>query len=432
MTVKRIWGFIGSRTFAVWVLFLIILILTFSAFLPNQFTLTDEELLRLQKERPFLWKLSTYLSTPSIVTSIPFVVIAFFLGLSTFLCTIKRLKTRKRDFSKRRAFHASLSGRGATLEKVLKVLVQRGWHSEIERSSETINVIRANKGAYGFWGSIIFHGGLIVIFITAIISSISRFNAEIIAPEDTEVSMREESNYLSIAGSRPPDINFTVRDIRLEAKEAVPTQLSALLIVGSQSFNIAVNRPATLWGYQFSPSRYGVSPRFVIRKKGVLLFDSYVNLRSLFVDDYFEVKEEGLRLLVRFFPDFYREKGKIGTRGFEEKNPVFFVRVYKEGLLLKDLFVRPGDSPMAGDYVISIPEYSHWISLIVSRDPGTFAFIIAFVISLAGLIIRFISNERVITVIHYADGRFDLRAWSRYYPAFLEKELLEIGDEVKE
>jgi len=429
---KRIWRFIGSRTFAVWVLFLIILILTFSAFLPNQFTLTDEELLRLQKERPILWKLSTYLSTPFIVTSIPFVGIAFFLGLSTFLCTIKRLKTRQKDFSKRRAFHASLSGRGATLEKVKKVLIQRGWHYEVERSSGTLNVLRAQKGAYGFWGSIVFHGGLIVIFITAIISSLSRFNAEIIAPENAEISMRDTSNYISMAGSRPPDITFTAKEIRLEAKETVPTQLSALLIVGSQSFNIAINKPATLWGYQFSPSRYGVSPRFVIKKDGVLIFDSYVNLRSLFVDDYFEVKEEGLRLLVRFFPDFYREKGKIGTKGFDEKNPVFFVKFYKDGLLLKDLFLRPGDSAEADNYVISIPEYSHWITLIVSRDLGTFAFIIAFVISLAGLIIRFISNERVITIIHYADGRFDLRAWSRYYPAFLEKELLEISDEIKE
>lgn len=430
MRLKRLWRFLSSRGFAIWILVIVISILILSAFLPNEFTLSEEELLRIQTERPFLWKLSLHLSTPAIVTSPLFVAVSFFLALSTILCTYKRLRNRHRDFSKTKAFHCRMVDSGGSRDKILKVLDSRGWRS-FERSSGNITLIKADKGRYGFWGSIIFHISLIALFITATISSVTRFNGEILVPEDTVISLSDKLNYISLTGSRPPDIDLSVTGIRLSASGTVPTQLMADFHAGSDSYEIAVNKPVTLSGYQIAPSRYGVSPRFVISKEGKVLFDAFVNLRSLFIEDYFEIKEEGLRFVVRFFPDFFKDKKGFGTRGLEEKNPVFYIKPFKDGRPSPAFFLKPGDDYRLDNYVIKIPEYSHWITLVISRDPGTFSFIISFAFAILGLFIRFLSNERVLTVLLFGDGGFELRGWSRYYPAFLEKEVNDIRDEIK-
>lgn len=431
MKLKRLWRYLSSRGFALWLLLIVIFTLILSAFLPNEFTLTEEELLRLQTERPFLWKVSRYLSTPAIVTSPLFVAVSFFLALSTILCTYKRLQSRQRDFSKTKAFHFKIVDDGGSRDKILKVLDSRGWSRSLERASDNITLIKADKGRYGFWGSIIFHISLIAVFITAIISSVTRFNGEILAPENTVISASDNQNYISLTGTRPPGLELSVTGIRLSTSGPVPTQLMADIHLGSDSYEIAVNKPVTLSGYQIAPSRYGVSPRFVILKEGREIFNFFINLRSLFMDDSFEIKEEGLRFVVRFFPDFYREGKTFGTRGLEEKNPVFYIRLFKEGSPAGSIFLKPGEDYSFGNYTVKIPEYSHWITLIISRDLGTFSFIISFIFAILGLFIRFMSNERVMTVLLSADGRFELRGWSRYYPAFLEKEMNDIRDEIK-
>lgn len=432
MKIKRLWRILSSRGFALWLLLIVVFILTFSAFLPNEFTLTEEELFKLKTEKPALWKLSRYLSTPRIVTSTLFVVVAFFLALSTLLCTYKRLRRMRRDFSKTKAFHWSILDSGGSKDKIIKVLDSRGWEIGLQKTSGNITLIKADKGRYGFWGSIIFHLSLIALFITAIISSITRFNGEIIAPENTVISTSDTSNYVFLIGGRPPDWNLFVSDISLTVAGATPTQLMADLHTVSGIYKIAVNKPVIVSGYQIAPSRYGVSPRFLIFKNGKTVFDSFVNLRSLFTEDYFEIKEEGLKIVVRFFPDFFREEKGFGTKGLEEKNPVFYIKLTMDGDYAGSFFLKPGDIYKVKDYTIQVPEYSHWITLVISRDPGTFSFILSFTLAILGLFIRFMSNERILTVILYNDGRFELRGWSRYYPAFLERELYNIRDEVKD
>lgn len=434
--IKKIWRFIGSRTFAVWMLCIVIVILTGSAFLPNKFTITEQEMERLIRERPFLWMLSENLSTPEIVTSPVFIAVSFFLGLSTLVCTIKRLRNISRhEFSKRRAFNFSIKDSARDLDTALNslmsVLQQKRWELKKERAGRGAMIIKAHKGRFGLWGSMIFHISLIALFLTAAISSASRFNGEIILTKGFDISASDVSSYSYISGRQIlPDFILNVDELYLQTKGKMITQLKGILKINSKRHEFAVNRPVSINGYQFSPSRYGVSPRFVIKNNEQIIFDSFVNLRSLFMDDYFEIKEEGLRLNVRFFPDFYKQDGRFSTKTFDEKNPVFLIKVFSNGNLQKDIFIRQAEEATVLSYNISIPEYTHWVAMEVSRDIGAIAFIVCFFIGLIGLCIRFLSNERVLTCILYPDGTFELRGWSRYYPAFLEKELLNITKEV--
>ncbi len=434
--ISKILSFIGSRTFAVWTLGFLIAILTASAFLPNRFTVTEEEALRLMQESPFLWKLSENFSTPEIVSSPLFIAISFFLGVSTFICTAKRFrKIKKRsDFSKRQAFSFSIKGLLKDLDTAMNsltnVLKQRRWILQKEKAGRGVYIIRSHKGGFGFWGSMIFHVSLIALFVTGVISAVSRFNSEIILTRGFDLSTADVSLYSYIDEDRmPPAFSVKIKDLSLETKGRGITQVSGSMLVDSKEYKFSVNNPVTVNGYQFSPSRYGVAPLFVIRENGQVIFDSIVNLRSLFIDDYFEIKD-GLRFVVRFYPDFFSDGKRLGTRTFEEKNPVFHIKVLRNGVQEADFFIKKGETYNFGEMSLSIPEYTSWVAMEFTRDVGVLFFIIFFFIGLLGLCVRFISNERVITVLLYPDGSFEIRGWSRYYPAFLEKEITTIRDEV--
>ncbi len=435
ISLKRLIRYIGSRSFAILTIFVIIVILVVSAFLPNKFTMTENEWERLRVDRPLVYYLASKFSTPEIVSHPLFIGVNLFLFISTSLCTLKRLRhSRRRDFSKRMAFHYSLKGVFQKPAKVFRSFIsyfkERGWSIKHEQSKRGIYLIRVHKGGYGFWGSIVFHVSLLILFITAIISAITRFNAEIILTQGIEISLTDSNIYLLKEGSfKVPDIGILIKSLKAEFSGMRPLQVYGEILLDRNNYRFEVNKPVNYMGLQFSPSRYGVAPRFVIEKNKKILLDSYINLRSLFMDDYFLFGD--LKIMVRFYPDFYEDNGRYMTKTYKENNPVFHIIIYREETKLKEVFLKKGEGFEISGYVIMIPEYTHWVTMVVSRDTGTPVFIIGFILSMIGLGVRFLSNERFITCLIKENGEFEMRGWSRYYPAFLEREMLNIKDEVE-
>jgi cytochrome c biogenesis protein len=74
------------------------------------------------------------------------------------------------------------------------------------------------------------------------------------------------------------------------------------------------------------------------------------------------------------------------------------------------------------------------VNLIVVRETGILFVIIGFVLGTTGLLVRFLSNERRTEVELAAapEGtRITISGFSRYYPAFLEKEVREMAQKLK-
>lgn len=409
--------------------------LLMSAFLPNQLILTDEEFTRL-RERPILFALSERFSTPRLVASPFFQIACLFLGVSTVLCTARRLRaaSRRRDFSKRRAFSASVTGEPGNRDArkgLLEFLEEKGWRHREEKGGRGVVLVHACKGEYGYWGSIMFHVALVLAFSGGVISSATRFNGELVAPVGVEMSTAPEAFVTRSGETRMPAYSLLVKEVSARFEGRKPVKLDGRLLLDGREFEFAVNKPFSHEGYQFSAARYGISPQFVLRKNGVTVFDSYVNLRSMFIDDYFDVPGEGIRINVRYFPDYFREGSRFGTRTMEEKNPVFYLRVSGAGAGAGRYFMSKGESVSFNGYELSIAECTHWAGIIASRDSGMAVFMASFVLMLAGLGIRFLSNERQVSGLFYPDGSFELRGWSRYYPAFLEREVESIRNEIR-
>lgn len=436
-SIKKIWKTLSSRSFALLLMVIMVFVLVASSFLPNRFTLTEEEFERLALEKPLIYKLSLRFSTPEIVSNPVFISTCFFLALSTGICTMRRFTRLKRqDFSKRRAFYSKSSGLlkqpETGMENLKRYLRQTGWDVMVEQAKKGIFLLRAHKGEKGYWGSIIFHVSLVIIFLTGVVSAMTRFNAEVILTQGIEIGLNDKDAYIAIEGRRTlPDLRMTVRTLNADFHGNVPTRLYGEVLIDGMTYKFGVNMPVNIKNLQITPSRYGIAPRFVIRRGKDVLLDSYVNLRSLFVDDYFEVKDEGLKIDVRFFPDFFSDGKRFGTKTMEEKNPVFFLKVYKNNMLVNRAFLKAGESVEFSGYRIEIPEYTHWVTMIISSDMGVPIFIAGFILAILGLLIRFLSNERAISCIIQENGEFELRGWSRYYPAFLERELNVMKREVE-
>lgn len=443
------WGMLNSRKFAVTVLAIMTGLLVVSTFFPSYFTLGETGWAELSERKPFLYWLSSHLATPFLVTSPLFILVSLFLFLSTLVCTVSRvnkwLKLKASEFSKDKAFSFSHEGHFdsemETLVHRIALILKRGrWDQGTESNGSTLTVT-GHKGMSGFWGSVIFHAGLLICFLAPPVSLLTTFRGELVIPVGVQVRLRD--GFASHAGKDPkalPDASVRVEDFRARYYEGrFKYDFGGNIIfrdgTREKTMAFAVNAPAFYEGYQFTLHEYGYSPHVVIRKAGKDFFDYYVNLRHPQEGDYFGLQEEGLRMLVMFFPDFVREGDTIGTKSQLPDNPMVMIKLVKgEGEVFRGLF-KPGEKQVVGEYEVSVPDFRHWVNLVVVQEAGIMVVIAGFALGLAGLLLRVLSNERSIefVLMQRPEGvLITVRGYSRYYPAFLEKEVRGMAETLKE
>lgn len=437
---KAIWRLLNSRKFAIYLLLVITLLLTVSAFFPNEFTLTAEELERFEEENPILYRLSFYLTTPGIVRNPIFIGINIFLFLSTLACTISRLlswyRRRAIEFEKDKAFSFSLtlqSQAEGLRERILKTLKERKWRIE----SHSDEIITAERGKeIGFWGSVVFHLGLVICFLSAPVTALTVFRGIITVPEDEIVDLDRELKVID--GTTPS----ALRGVSLEAISidgvfqndvGVEFQSKLRLFKGDSSNEIApaVNKPSKYKGIQIGINEFGYSTRIVIENGTEPVFDYFLNLKSLKKGNKFLIVSEGLTLWAVFFPDFVKEGSKMWSRSKADENPILFLRLLRgEEEVFKGL-LSPGDTAQAGVYKVSFPEYKNWGGFIFVKEAGLGVIWVGFLVGAIGLFVRFLSNERRVEAVFTKNG-LELKGYSRYYPAFLEREINEMAGGFKD
>ncbi len=441
------WKILNSRNFAIYLLIFLLTLLAASTYLPSEITLSRSEWLALGQTRPLLFWLAARFSTPALVKGPLFLLTAFFLFLSTLVCTadrvLKRIKYRTSEFVTERAFSFAVAenvpGDAVGVAGMLQRLLVREKWLVGAIGTEGRAVITAQKGKSGFWGSVVFHGGLLLCFLAGPVTALTGFRGEALLLEGYAAPLR--TSLASSTGKAPatlPDIRLRVHDLRgVYFKGKYKYDFGGVLALddgtGERETPFAVNEPVTWQGYQFSLNQYGYAPRLVVADDRGALFDQYLNVSAIPENDYFEVGE-GVRALVLFFPDFIREGGKIGTKTREPNNPVAMVKLYRgERELFKGLF-KPGESAVWEGKRISVPDYRHWVSLVVTRESGVWFVSIGLLLVTAGLLARFLSNERRLEfeLIPLDSGtRCTIRGYSRYYPAFLEREVGEMAAKLK-
>ncbi len=437
------WKTIISRQFAIIALSVLVAMLILSAFIPNHMTVPEQEWLALEQSSPVWFWIASRFSTPYLVSTPLFLLGSLLLFLSTLACTVDRVRTWNRsrtlEFSKDKVFSFQLvreshSGMDGLQGRVEELLSHGAWQASCLQQGETL-VISGQRGTSGFWGSIIFHVGLILCFLAGPVTALTSFKGSMVVTGDQMLPFRQAvSTEREKDAAALPDVRVMVHDIKGEYyKGNYKYAFGGVLTVEDGTATVelpfAVNEPALYRGYQLSLHEYGYAPHLVMETAGRPAFDFYLNLRHPDQGDYFDVGN-GLRAFVMFFPDFVREGRKIGSRSKDANNPVVMVKLLEgDREVFKALF-KPGEDAVWGDTRIRVPDYKQWVNLIVTREGGLYLLMVGFFAILAGLMLRFMSNERRIEfeLSPTASGTSLLvKGYSRYYPAFLEKEVSEMA-----
>lgn len=434
---KGLWKLLNSRKFAVYLLLAVLVVTVFSSFLPNTYTVTTEEWEEISRSKTFVFWLASNFSTPYVVKNPAFIAVVAFLFLSTVSCTVSRvrqwLRLRNIEFEKEKAFSFSVERESSRNPEELRgdflsMLGRKRWECD-EYEDEGSIVLEAQKGSgTGFWGSVVFHLGLVICFLAAPATALTLFRGELVLPEGETVWLKEGlASHEGHDVATLPDVAVTVTDLRGVFAEGVfEYYFGGTLRIGDREYPISVNEPVYYRGYQLSLHEYGYTPRLVIRENGTPVFDYLLNLRHSEKGDYFAFGQEGQRLFVILFPDFIREGNLLGSKSREPRNPWAVVRFYEGDVETAKGLIRLGGTEQVGPYTVEFPELRNWANFIVVKEWGVPVVWIGMLVGLPGLLVRFLSNERRLELrVMKAPGgsRVLLRGYSRYYPAFLEREV---------
>lgn len=448
--IRTIVIFLNSRTVAFWLLFLMAAALVLSTFLPSPTKMSGDQWLRLAEEGGLRYRIALHLATPFLVKSLPFVALSLLLFLSTLVCTWNRVllwrRTRESEFAPEKAFSFSLEQRldaplDAVRQRVGVSLAGRGWETVAEESDGSRLTLQRGV-ALGFWGSVVFHCGLLFCFVAPLVTALTGFSGELTLTEGVTMPLREAV----LAGpgeekGRLPDLPVRLENLKgVYAGGIYKLHFGGDLLLGpagrEERHPFSVNAAASHGDIQFSLQHFGFAPQVVVKREGAVVFDYFANLRHAEEGDWFPLEGEGdTRLFLLFLPDFVQEGRKIGTLSQEPVNPRLALKVVRDGAEVGRAIVAPGETARLGEYTVTFPELKRWAGLSVTRERGLGILIIGFVLVTTGLAARFFSNERRLTV-EYSEGEnggilVRLRGYSRYYPAFLEREVREIAEKME-
>lgn len=438
---KRFLNYISTRKFAVYLLVATTAVILLSNLLPNLSSMDARDVERLRNERPFIYGMSARWGVASITRSIYFQVIPLFLFASITACTIRRFRD---EMEKGKSIPQRLPAsypvvpapEGFRMEDAALLLEKKRW--KVLSPEGDSKLIYARKGDGGVWGSLVFHIGMDVVLIGILLSATTSSTGKLLLTEGFPVSVPAE-----IKGMK--DVrDFPLREIMLGSfgstfRDGFPVDYSGKLVgVGSggtaKKYEIGVNRYLDIDDYKLIFNKVSFAPRLVLKKKdGETVVDAVANLLISMpgIVDYVDIPEEGLRVKVEMFPDYYEENGAHKTRGSYPNNPVLFVEVERDGKVIGRGFLHKNKAVIFDSYSLEFIELKYWLELVVSKDMGVPVIMAGFLFMALGLLVRFVLNEKHLWIIikDTETGRVaELGGRARYFPAMFEEEMKKLGD----
>lgn len=321
----------------------------------------------------------------------------------------------------------------------LRVALRRGGYRVSEASEGGSTVVVGRRGDLGFWGSVVFHLGLVVALVAIVLTLAGEWRGELQLVEGGVVALDAPGavsvQRLGPLGRGPP--HLVARLGRVEARyqdDRFPVDyLAELAVLGESGAirggTVRVNQPLVADGQRFFLQRYGVAPVLEVRRGGETLLAAPVVLSVLEGrEDRFDVPGTRDRVAVRWFGDPVREPGGVRSRSDEPRHPALGLALEPggSGPAARPMLLPLGEETSLGPYRVAFRELRRWVSFGVDRDPGTPVLVVALVLATVGLALRFWDHEREIRVRVDPDAggaRVAAAARSRYFPALMAREL---------
>ena len=138
-------------------------------------------------------------------------------------------------------------------------------------------------------------------------------------------------------------------------------------------------------------------------RDGGVIFNSYINLsNNIKSEDVFYIKEAGLTLYTRFFPDVFREGTKAGSRSPMTRNPAFGIKVVKRNSPFTDAWkgiLKKGESARFDNMTLEFADLKPYVVIKVVKDPTYWGIFAGWILIILGLLIRYMPMVKQLQTI---------------------------------
>jgi cytochrome c biogenesis protein ResB len=418
--------------------------------LPDPRFIGDIEVERLREERPVIYFFSEKFNPGALAEGYFFGFVCVFLIVSTTACSADRFAERRRlkkalpSEIPIREFDLSMRVEGGedSLQRLKGAFRLKRWSLREEERGGRI-IVLAEKGALGYWGSILFHAILITILVGMAVYYFTGFYGMFLFTEgQSRVLTRENLERIErwpILGVRLPALRFALDSFSVVYwKDREPIDYTARFLMEDMEKGerweqeIKINEPFRYGGIDFLLTYYSFSPNFMVYKDGREVFDSYVALSLVdHKEDSFNIESEGLRIKCVFFPDFREDEKGFYTETPLPRNPVFLTKVEKDGEPLYSGLMAVGQEVSAGEYVIRFNDVKYWITLNLSRETGIGFLFWSSLPGLFGLLVRFLDPDRRV-LLQYDGGRLSVVSYSKHFEGILKQQTADLVNDISE
>lgn len=428
---KRVWEFLGSRDFSV---FIFIMGLTYTLFLA---------VFGMVVPVPWVSNISKLL---------PFKVLYLLFFVNLIICEIKWIPVVIRRCRKLRfpvvpqdleRFRHKIEIRGSKfdlsgLERHLKWRGYKVCEPEIEEHGlkydfcsppPVLSLLFAHRGRFSPIGNIVFHISFLFLLTGVLVSLFFRFEGSARVTEGYPFS-GSIAEYTAVSASplAPlPNVSFSLEKISSKFWEGrqLFTDLRADMAYKEGRGSAWLSSPLNISGARVTVSSIGITPMYILKnKEGKELDAGFVNL-AVFVpgtEDHFQIPGFPHQIFVSFYPDYEINDGKVINRSMELNNPAYFLKIFRGRLLVYSGLIRPKEELAFESLRLSFPEMRYWGQFRIIKDPGFLFVWIAFIFFTIGLAWRLLFYRREVVVVREGDTAF-LYGNSDYYFGLFENRL---------
>jgi hypothetical protein len=420
-----------------------------------------QELQRLEDSNFIIYRLALLLNPQIIARSFYFYIIWLLLLNSVVVCTYRRIKghlsaQKNTRFIKpvaisnhENSFNCNKSDSKTTITEITDYLKTKRWRINHKED----DLIIAGHGKIGFWGSILFHLSLILLFIGAVITGITRLDAQILLTEGYSIPLIQSVVRMQkpLVGQLPQGEIISLKKIETHySKEEILTDIYAKLVVGDygafEKKTSRVNGAVNFNGYSIMPKSYGIAPNFsFVDLKKNQKADFNINLGDWLperwvkkgVFDSFILPNTGLKVIVQFVPNLKIVKGKTTSHGKLVKNPALILKVVdKQDKKVADGLLKQGQSMDFNNYRLKFNRLDYWGAFTMVRDSGLPIVVFSLVLAIIGLSIRFVFYEKKLQIIigkKTGKGlKVNFTGKAQYFPALFNQEINKIKEDLTE
>ena len=432
-----------SRKFAVYLLTIVTAVLVIGSFVPNPNFVTpaEAEKIRNNPVMNFVSKLN-----PMDLSKTWFFYGLFsVLALSIVACTLDRLKYRQRTPQTGEPVAAvEYNGGGEKAFLTLgQVLRAKKW--QVNMKGDEAEVL-AEKGRWGFWGSILFHASILLMVLGGMFTAAGSFLAGIVVTEGQTLPVAKES-LVNIArlprAFSQTGLNVRLDTFRPELVDGSAVKYTASMAVfdekGNETYkDVGINDALTFKGYRFMLENYGFAPWFEIEdaRTGGVVIDSYINLVGRQAQEYDVVSLPGTDVSIRtyIYPDFKGQGENISTKSVLPNNPVYKLVYIQGNRLGKEVLLPLKKEVQLENYKIRFKDLRYWTNIKIASDPGEGPMFAGFIVGCIGLSLRFLDPRKVLRfeIVENEAGQVLIRAWGyhSYAPDLFKEKIRELLEEV--